>query len=143
MNGIYHAFVNIQDDEKKKDDIKREFNPQVNVGIDFGTDGTGIAYTFVKYGINQDPIIYDKWKVYTKNGSYNANKIRTTILLNKDFKFMAYGSNALRSYVNLDLYRINILTFKCRYASIANKDEVLLFDHFKMNLYRMLCRGNI
>ena len=94
---IYHAFVNIQDDEKKSDDIKREFDPKVNVGIDFGTDGTGIAYTFVG-NVNQDPIIYDKWKVYTKTGTRYEKKVRTTILLHKDGTFNSYGNNALKSY---------------------------------------------
>ena len=93
-------------DDEKKDEIKKKkrgwfnkFKPKINVGIDFGTDGTGIAYSLV--GDTQERVfIYDKWKLHDGRGnSANKSKVRTAILLDKNGDCMAFGSNALTSYV--------------------------------------------
>ena len=88
-----------------KEDIKNdggsiEFNPKINVGIDFGTDGTGIAYSLV--GDKQQRVyIYDKWKIRDSKGKNigTTSKVRTAILLNKKSKVMNFGVDALTSYV--------------------------------------------
>ena len=85
-------------DEKKEgltNKLKKwwnNFKPKINVGIDFGTDGTGDTQERV--------FIYDKWKVHSGQGNNaNKSKIRTAILLDSNNKCIAIGSNALTSYV--------------------------------------------
>ena len=112
------------DDEKKLIDLEDsneikydDFNPKKNIGIDFGTHGTAIAYSFPG---GNDTYIYTGWNVRSDKGNNKVNKTRTAILLDKDGKFIAFGINALRGYSALD-----------------NKDDFYFFDCFKMSLYRM------
>ena len=71
------------------------FNPKINVAIDFGTDGTSIAYSFPN---NNNVYIHGGWRVFNENkDNTETNKLRTTIMLTKDGKFAAFGSNALQS----------------------------------------------
>ena len=85
-----------KDDEKVC--VVNTFKPKINVGIDFGTDGTAIAYSFPG---GKDVYLYGKWRVFGKRGAKKANKTRTAILLDKDGKFKAFGAKAVRAYVHL------------------------------------------
>ena len=83
-----------------KDDEKvlrgNHFNPRINIGIDFGTDGTAIGYSFPK---GNDTFIYGKWNVFTKNkGTIKTDKTRTAILLDKNGEFEAFGIDAIMGY---------------------------------------------
>ena len=100
----------------KKAEVKH-FDPKINIAIDFGTDGTGVAYSFPG---GNDVFVYGKFKVQNDNNSNTeTSKPRTAILLDKDYNFKAYGSNALRAYGSM------------------NDTDILLFDHFKMCLSSM------
>ena len=100
-------------DDSDYDNKNITFNPKVNVGIDFGTDGTAMSYSFV--GSN-DVYIYDKWKRYdiTRGGNSKSNKQRTAILLCKDGKFKAYGENAVLAYV-INIYPDIYFKLLCKY----------------------------
>ena len=88
----------IKNDDGKDDikhDVSNEFKPKINIAIDFGTDGTAIAYSIPG---NQDSVrVYGRWKVSTDNGGTIATtKARTAILLDKFGDAQAFGINALR-----------------------------------------------
>eukprot|EP00490_Sorites_sp_Unknown_P026457 CAMPEP_0114672294 /NCGR_PEP_ID=MMETSP0191-20121206/42633_1 /TAXON_ID=126664 /ORGANISM="Sorites sp." /LENGTH=321 /DNA_ID=CAMNT_0001934231 /DNA_START=50 /DNA_END=1012 /DNA_ORIENTATION=- len=105
-----------------KDDEKFEFNPKINIAIDFGTDGTGVAYSFPG---GDTVYIYGKFEMKNKDGGRQSiSKLRTAILLDSHGKFKAFGQNALLAYGALD-----------------DPSDVLLFDHFKMNLCDMDMNG--
>ena len=79
-----------------KSDISNKFIPKINIAIDFGTDGTGISYSFPN---GNDVYIYGKWKVLNdKKRTIRTCKARTAILLDKYGDFEAFGVNALRGY---------------------------------------------
>ena len=82
--------------DAKKDPIIKKFNPKINIGIDFGTDGTAIAYSFPG---GKDVFIYGKWNVFGNNGSIKTNKTRTAILLDKNGNFQSFGVDAMKAYV--------------------------------------------
>ena len=83
-------------DEKCDIIDNKKFKPKINVGIDFGTDGTAIGYSFPG---GKDVFIYGKWSVFGKNRTTKTNKTRTAILLNKDGDFEAFGTDAIRGYI--------------------------------------------
>ena len=115
------------------------FKPKINVAIDFGTDGTSIAYSIP----NRNHVyIYGEWRVFDENkDNTETNKLRTTILLDRNGSLMAYGLNAFKRFVDpWDLYIINWINNKYSYGGVVAKQipNHYLFDHFKMHLYRML-----
>ena len=74
-------------DEKELKQDSFEFNPKINIGIDFGTDGTGMAYSFPG---GNTVYVYGKWRVNNNdNGNKTTSKPRTAILLHKTGKFMS------------------------------------------------------
>ena len=106
------------------------------VAIDFGTAGTGCAYsTFVKPEIRT----YEQWPGLTPG----TCKTPTVLLLDPDEKFEAFGKNALDRY-----YRLNRSKPKREPKRV---DDYYLFRQFKMTLYNLkvtnhaieivMCRG--
>ena len=85
-------------DVSKKKIWWNKFKPKINIGIDFGTDGTGIAYSLV--GDTQERVfIYDKWRIHDGKGNCaNKSKVRTAILFDEDEDFMSFGTKALNTY---------------------------------------------
>ena len=88
-----------KDDSKddSKDDLKDGFHPKINIAIDFGTDGTGVAYSFPG---SDDVYIFTKFTARddTRKQSH-VSKARTAILFDENEKFLQYGQNALKVYV--------------------------------------------
>ena len=75
------------------------FQPKINVAIDFGTDGTSIAYSFPN---TNHVYIYGTWRVFNENkDNEETNKLRTTILLNGRGQLMGYGLDAIKVFVKL------------------------------------------
>eukprot|EP01084_Bolivina_argentea_P185288 319533_1 len=86
---------------------------KLHVGIDFGTDGSGLAYALP----NGDVFIHNKWK----SKKYGAiTKPKTQILLNEEGKCVAFGIDASDVYSQLDA---------------ETQQKWLLFERFKMALY--------
>jgi len=92
--------------------VEVEKNFQVFVGIDFGTDGTGLAIALP----NGEVYIHSKWKGYTRSQEV---KPKTRILLDADGNFLAFGQPATNSYITMG----------------GEKSQWLLFERFKMALY--------
>ena len=92
--------ISVDEKESKYD----TFVPKINIGIDFGTDGTAIAYSFP--GGGNDVYIYEQWRVSSDKGTQRVNKARTAVLLDRDGNFEAFGVNALRGYDNDILYEL-------------------------------------
>eukprot|EP00484_Ammonia_sp_Unknown_P021917 CAMPEP_0197031776 /NCGR_PEP_ID=MMETSP1384-20130603/10663_1 /TAXON_ID=29189 /ORGANISM="Ammonia sp." /LENGTH=681 /DNA_ID=CAMNT_0042461351 /DNA_START=29 /DNA_END=2074 /DNA_ORIENTATION=- len=89
---------------------------KLHVGIDFGTDGSGLAYALP----NGDVFIHNKWK----SKKYGAiTKPKTQILLNEEGKCVAFGIDASEVYSQLDK---------------STQQKWLLFERFKMALYEGL-----
>lgn len=84
----------------------------VNIAIDFGTDGLGIAYSF-----KQDVYIQNKW-----NDTNHNNKIKCIALFDHNRKLKSFGINAKHEYMNNSLRR----------------KQWMLFENFKMALYGMI-----
>lgn len=88
------------------------------VAIDFGTAGTGCAYsTFVKPDIRP----YEQWPGLTPGTS----KTPTVLLLDPDEKFEAFGKNALDRYYSLNR------------SKSKRVGDYYLFRQFKMSLYNV------
>eukprot|EP00485_Elphidium_margaritaceum_P002287 CAMPEP_0202686228 /NCGR_PEP_ID=MMETSP1385-20130828/2038_1 /ASSEMBLY_ACC=CAM_ASM_000861 /TAXON_ID=933848 /ORGANISM="Elphidium margaritaceum" /LENGTH=702 /DNA_ID=CAMNT_0049340761 /DNA_START=32 /DNA_END=2140 /DNA_ORIENTATION=- len=91
-------------------------NFKLHVGIDFGTDGSGLAYALP----NGDVFIHNKWK----SKKYGAiTKPKTQILLNEEGNCVAFGIDASDVYSSLDK---------------ETQKKWLLFERFKMALYQDL-----
>ncbi|ETN98748.1 putative chaperone protein, partial [Reticulomyxa filosa] len=88
-------------------DNKKNGQAKENRCIDFGTDGTGVAYSF------------SDGKVYTKKwpGRMLAEKNKTNLLLDKDGNFVAFGQEATDRYT----------------SSVDSSLE--FYERFKMALY--------
>ena len=76
---------------------------KVYAAIDFGTDGTGLAYCLPN---TTKVFIHDKWKTWNKNNNNNEFNIssikpKTAILLDKNGKFKSFGDNALRMLIKI------------------------------------------
>eukprot|EP01084_Bolivina_argentea_P132819 234389_1 len=90
--------------------IQKEF--KIYVGVDFGTDGTGLAYALP----TGDVYIHQKWKGYKRS---TTTKPKTCILLDANSKFLAFGQPAINSYITMG----------------GEKTGWMLFENFKMALY--------
>ena len=91
------------------------------VAIDFGTAGTGCAYsTFVK--VNQPEIrTYERWPGLIPG----TCKTPTVLLLDPDEKFKAFGKYALDTYYSLNK------------SEPKRVGDYYLFRQFKMTLYSL------
>eukprot|EP01084_Bolivina_argentea_P186546 321527_1 len=96
---------------------------KIYVAIDFGTDGTGLAYCLPN-ATTQKIHIHNKWKRWNSSKQYESEwdeiskiKPKTAILLDKDGKFRAFGDNAIKIYL------------------LLKDNTMMLFEHFKMHLY--------
>jgi len=97
------------------EDVKKS-TFKLHVGIDFGTDGSGLAYALP----NGDVYIHNKWK----SKKYGAiTKPKTQILLNEEGSCVAFGIDAGEVYAQLDS---------------ETQKKWLLFERFKMALYENL-----
>ena len=85
----------------------------VYVGIDFGTDGTGLAYALP----SGEVFVHQKWKGYKRQVEL---KPKTRLLLDQDGKFLAFGQPATTSYITMG----------------GAQTDWMLFEKFKMSLYR-------
>ena len=89
---------------------------EISVAIDFGTSNCAVAYSHAS----------DKEKVFVINewqdGAETRGKIPTSILFDKDEKFLAFGNRAIDKYKRL----------------VANEEQMkyYFFDKFKMELYQ-------
>eukprot|EP00483_Globobulimina_turgida_P010703 UN10724 len=92
--------------------VELEKNFQVYVGIDFGTDGTGLAYALP----TGEVFVHQKWKGYKRSVEV---KPKTRILLDKEGDFLAFGQPATNSYITMG----------------GEKTGWMLFERFKMALY--------
>merc|ERR1719410_1450758 len=92
--------------------IEIEKNFQVYVGIDFGTDGTGLAYALP----TGEVFVHQKWKGYKRSVEV---KPKTRILLDANGNFLAFGQPATNSYITMG----------------GAKTGWMLFERFKMALY--------
>eukprot|EP01084_Bolivina_argentea_P267139 453378_1 len=90
---------------------------KVSVGIDFGTDGLGLAYSIKGSDGKSKVYVHDNWK--TKNFG-RTTKPKTIILLDNDGQILQTGLDAKHIYNSFDG---------------SEKDTYLLFDRFKMSLY--------
>jgi len=87
-------------------------NFQVYVGIDFGTDGTGLAYALP----DGTTFVHQKWKGYKRSVEV---KPKTRILLDAAGNFLAFGQPATNSYITMG----------------GGSTGWMLFERFKMALY--------
>merc|ERR1712154_488757 len=85
----------------------------VYVGIDFGTDGTGLAYALP----TGEVFVHQKWKGYKRSVEV---KPKTRILLDGQGNFLAFGQPATNSYITM---------------GGSSKTDWMLFERFKMALY--------
>eukprot|EP01083_Nonionella_stella_P122153 367378_1 len=92
--------------------VELEKNFQVYVGIDFGTDGTGLAYALP----TGEVFVHQKWKGYKRSVEV---KPKTRILLDANGNFLAFGQPATNSYITMG----------------GEKTGWMLFERFKMALY--------
>jgi len=92
--------------------VELEKNFQVFVGIDFGTDGTGLAYALPDGTV----FVHQKWKGYKRSVEV---KPKTRILLDAAGNFLAFGQPATNSYITMG----------------GEKTGWMLFERFKMALY--------
>eukprot|EP01084_Bolivina_argentea_P277709 474229_1 len=114
--------------ENEKEDV--EF--KIFVGIDFGTDGCGLAYA-VKNNVNYADQFEHKLYVDNENDMDNVHihtndmdkdflitwgKSRTSVLLDEDNNVQCVGCHATTTFVNM-----------------KNAKGWKLFERFKMNLY--------
>eukprot|EP01084_Bolivina_argentea_P259870 438685_1 len=98
-------FVLSTETEQKTEKFK------VCIGVDFGTDGLGIAYAF-----DNNVYVHDKWR--SKN--YGAiTKPKTTVLLDQNGQVVAIGMDAKHIYFAVD----------------DTDDQFMLFERYKMSLY--------
>ena len=103
---------NSQESNKRLIEIEKNF--QVYVGIDFGTDGTGLAYALP----TGEVFVHQKWKGYKRSVEV---KPKTRILLDAGGNFLAFGQPATNSYITMG----------------GEKTGWMLFERFKMALYGM------
>jgi len=92
--------------------VKLEKNFAVYVGIDFGTDGTGLAYALP----TGEVFVHQKWKGYKRSVEV---KPKTRILLDAQGAFLAFGQPATNSYITMG----------------GGQSGWMLFERFKMALY--------
>eukprot|EP01084_Bolivina_argentea_P259875 438693_1 len=105
-NNDSQVYVDI--DEEKNDTFK------ISIGVDFGTDGLGVAYA-----IKGDDQVYvhDKWR----SKHYGTiEKPKTIILFDDEQNITAMGIDAKHSYIAL---------------ANSQQTEWMLFERFKMSLY--------
>ena len=80
-------------------DLKEEkngFNPKINIGIDFGTNGTAIGYSIPGGNV---VYIFSKWGKCNNTGNTETKKTRTAILLDKNGHCVAFGLSAITKYL--------------------------------------------
>eukprot|EP01084_Bolivina_argentea_P124782 221108_1 len=107
--------LNISDDiDIKEPTIQQQeiVNFKIHIAIDFGTEGSALAYCY-----KDEIIVYNKWK--TKK-SQRIIKAKSQILLNENNDVVAFGDNAKIIYAGLDG---------------EEKIKWKFFDRFKMSLY--------
>eukprot|EP01084_Bolivina_argentea_P087402 157859_1 len=93
------------------DDYKTPF--KVFVGIDFGTDGSGLAYSFQNEDGSYSSYIHNMW-----NSSGATKKPKTSVLCDDNSKKISVGTRA-----------------KKMFFSNQGDQEWKLFEKFKMSLY--------
>ena len=93
---------NIFGDSDIKRDVISNWKPKINIAIDFGTDGTGVAYSIP----GKDHVYkFGKLRVFDKTqGNTQCNKVRTAILLDRKGKLKAFGTNAITTYLLYIIY---------------------------------------
>eukprot|EP01084_Bolivina_argentea_P086475 156312_1 len=91
---------------------------KISVGIDFGTDGLGLAYSIKDSDGNTKVYVHDNWK--TKNFG-RTSKPKAIILLNEMGDVCKTGLDAKHIYNSFDG---------------DERHTYLLFDRFKMALYK-------
>lgn len=104
---------------------------QVIVGIDFGTDGSGMSYA-VKG--SRDVHIHN----LNSNDRHHDAKTKTNILLNYNGSFIAFGHEATEKYILQDDDSdsdSDDTDNDSDNSHNSQKNEWLLFEKFKMNLY--------
>jgi len=84
------------------------------VGVDFGTDGIGIAY-----GINESMQLHNKWESSEYIKQDGPEKRRSIILLNERNDAVRFGIDARARYLELE----------------SGARDFKLFENFKMQLY--------
>lgn len=88
-------------------------NYDAYVGIDFGTSGTTFSYWLPKTKLDQGNISVKKWE-----GIGTANKMETEIILDKNFKVVAFGRGACSNFVK------------------NSNEKYFYFSNVKMYLYK-------
>ena len=88
-------------------------NYDAYVGIDFGTSGTTFSYWLPKTKLDQGNISVKKWA-----GIGTANKMETEIILDKNFKVVAFGRGACSNFVK------------------NSNEKYFYFSNVKMYLYK-------
>eukprot|EP01084_Bolivina_argentea_P006327 11986_1 len=90
---------------------QRKHRFKLHIAIDFGTDGTAMAYAY-----GNKVFIHDKWSS-RKYG--HEIKQKTVILLDNKGNTLGFGLDSKLNYI----------------SNPQHKHEWLLFEHFKMSLY--------
>ncbi|XP_053397666.1 heat shock 70 kDa protein 12B-like [Mercenaria mercenaria] len=94
--------------------VDQDLEPNIVVGIDFGTAGTAFAIQLrTDYENNKHEMYYDKY--FSENGRKNS----TSLLLRKDNSLSYFGVEA-----------------ENKYRRLQNRDDWHFFRHFKMQMYR-------
>eukprot|EP01084_Bolivina_argentea_P066523 121266_1 len=87
---------------------------KIHIAIDFGTDGTSLAYTLPNK--EKNVFIHQNWV----SSKYNAGiKPNTIILLDENGQTISFGKDAKHTYI----------------TSVNMSNKWMLFERFKMSLY--------
>ena len=89
----------------------------VVVAIDFGTTYSGFAYSLAE---SQSDIVIHKWNPISADKANTSLKTPTSLLLDRENNFMAFG------YEAEDMYK--------EMAEDGKHEDIRFFNHFKMQL---------